>query len=248
MSSYRSKDEILKCDFTNCGSSSNFFDKHTEAGASRGPNGKDAAPPNATVADSNAEKRMELTRIATKLHDIDFGDPVLDPSNPDFDVYKWAKTVMRAADRAGVKFRRASFAFRKLVVSGSGSTARFQANVASVFMAPFRMHEYVYFGNKPEKAILRGFDGVTKSGEILLVLGRPGSGCSTFLKTISGELHGLKVDKDSEFFYNGIPQEEMIREHKGEIVYNSEVDKHFPHLSVKETLEFASTVRTPITS
>jgi ATP-binding cassette subfamily G (WHITE) protein 2 (PDR) len=37
----------------------------------------------------------------------------------------------------------------------------------------------------------------------------------------------------------------MIREHKGEIVYNSEVDKHFPHLTVRETLEFASTVRTP---
>ena len=37
----------------------------------------------------------------------------------------------------------------------------------------------------------------------------------------------------------------MICEHKGEIVYNSEVDKHFPHLTVRETLEFASTVRTP---
>lgn len=37
----------------------------------------------------------------------------------------------------------------------------------------------------------------------------------------------------------------MIREHKGEIVYNSEVDKHFPHLTVRETLEFAATVRTP---
>jgi ABC-type multidrug transport system ATPase subunit len=37
----------------------------------------------------------------------------------------------------------------------------------------------------------------------------------------------------------------MIREHKGEIIYNSEVDKHFPHLTVRETLQFAATVRTP---
>lgn len=37
----------------------------------------------------------------------------------------------------------------------------------------------------------------------------------------------------------------MIRKHKGELVYNSEVDKHFPHLTVRQTLEFAATMRTP---
>lgn len=37
----------------------------------------------------------------------------------------------------------------------------------------------------------------------------------------------------------------MIRKYKGEIVYNSEVDKHFPHLTVRQTLEFAATMRTP---
>ncbi|OCK82353.1 ABC-transporter [Lepidopterella palustris CBS 459.81] len=193
----------------------------------------------------NTEKRMELTRLATELHCIDCRDPHLDPTSSDFDISRWAKTVMRTAEKAGVKFRRASFSFKNLVVSGSASAAHFQPNVVSVFMAPFRMHEYVSFGKKPETTILNGFDGVVKSGETLLVLGRPGSGCSTFLKTLAGELHGLKIDEDSVVHYNGIPQEEMIREHKGEIVYNSEVDKHFPHLTVRETLEFAATVRTP---
>jgi ATP-binding cassette subfamily G (WHITE) protein 2 (PDR) len=37
----------------------------------------------------------------------------------------------------------------------------------------------------------------------------------------------------------------MIKEFKGEVVYNQEVDKHFPHLTVGETLEFAAAVRTP---
>lgn len=37
----------------------------------------------------------------------------------------------------------------------------------------------------------------------------------------------------------------MISQFKGEIVYNQEVDKHFPHLTVGETLEFAARVRTP---
>ena len=37
----------------------------------------------------------------------------------------------------------------------------------------------------------------------------------------------------------------MLKRFKGEIVYNQEVDKHFPHLTVGETLEFAARVRTP---
>ena len=37
----------------------------------------------------------------------------------------------------------------------------------------------------------------------------------------------------------------MNRQFKGEILYNDEVDKHFPHLSVSQTLEFAATARSP---
>lgn len=42
-----------------------------------------------------------------------------------------------------------------------------------------------------------------KRGELLLVLGRPGAGCSTFLKTLCGETHGLDVDPTSVLHYNG---------------------------------------------
>ena len=37
----------------------------------------------------------------------------------------------------------------------------------------------------------------------------------------------------------------MIRKYKGEIVFNAEIDKHFPHLTVRQTLEFAATMRAP---
>jgi ATP-binding cassette subfamily G (WHITE) protein 2 (PDR) len=67
-----------------------------------------------------------------------------------------------------------------------------------------------------------------KSGEMLIVLGRPGSGCSTLLKTMTGEMHGLQVDEQSTIHYNGITQQQMMKEFKGEVVYNQEVDKHFP--------------------
>jgi ABC-type multidrug transport system ATPase subunit len=69
-------------------------------------------------------------------------------------------------------------------------------------MAPLRFGEF--FGKGPEKTILNEFDGVLKSGEMLVVLGRPGSGCSTLLKTLMGELHGLDMKSPSEIHYNGM--------------------------------------------
>lgn len=37
--------------------------------------------------------------------------------------------------------------------------------------------------------LLRGFDDCAKPGEMDLVIGRPGAGCSTFLRTIAPWLH-----------------------------------------------------------
>jgi len=39
----------------------------------------------------------------------------------------------------------------------------------------------------------------------------------------------------------------MIKQFRGDIVYNQEVEKHFPHLTVGQTLRFAAAVRTPRT-
>jgi ATP-binding cassette subfamily G (WHITE) protein 2 (PDR) len=35
----------------------------------------------------------------------------------------------------------------------------------------------------------------------------------------------------------------MIKHFNGEIVYNADVDRHFPHLTVQQTLEFAAAMR-----
>lgn len=37
----------------------------------------------------------------------------------------------------------------------------------------------------------------------------------------------------------------MVKEHRGKVAYNQEVDIHFPHLTVGETLEFAGYARAP---
>ncbi|KAK7049026.1 hypothetical protein R3P38DRAFT_3620540 [Favolaschia claudopus] len=79
--------------------------------------------------------------------------------------------------------------------------------------------------------ILRDFDGLVKAGEMLVVLGQPGSGCPTFLKTIAGLTHGFTVDSSSDIQFQGIPADVMHREFRGEVIYNAETDVHFPHFA-----------------
>ena len=63
--------------------------------------------------------------------------------------------------------------------------------------------------------------GVLKPGEMCLVLGAPGSGCSTFLKTIANE-RGEFARVSGNVLYAGIDADEMAKMYKGEVVYNEE--------------------------
>lgn len=69
------------------------------------------------------------------------------------------------------------------------------------------------------------------------------SGCSTLLKTISGETDGFFVDEQSRINYQGISMEQMHKDFRGECMYQAEVDVHFPQLTVGQTLEFAARAR-----
>ncbi|KIV77469.1 hypothetical protein PV11_09259 [Exophiala sideris] len=201
-----------------------------------------------------SEDREELRRIAsstiTKQNtrekdqgDADSGVSTKDPASDDFDLYKWLMAFSDDLRREGINLTKTGISIRSLNVSGNGSELEVQETFWSALTSPFRFREK--FRRTKPKHILRNFDALLKEGELLVVLGRPGSGCSTFLKTICGEVHGLSISAESRIHYNGITQSQMKKEFKGEILYNQEVDKHFPHLTVGQTLEFAASARTP---
>ncbi|KAI0168176.1 ABC-2 type transporter [Pestalotiopsis sp. NC0098] len=168
----------------------------------------------------------------------------LDPANKDFELGKWLRKTLQELQSQGVSIKRTGIAYSNLNVSGTAPALQLQDTVSSMAAAPFRPETWS-FGKKEHKQILRNFDGLVRSGELLIVLGRPGSGCSTLLKTMTGQLHGLEVDEASTISYNGISQKTMMKEFKGETPYNQEVDKHFPHLTVGQTMEFAASARMP---
>ena len=202
-----------------------------------------------------------LARIATDLHSRgvsvrdftaisshdDIADPRLDPASKEFDHYRWAQAALLAANRAGISLQEQGVVFSDLSVSGSGSSLQFQETVLSSFATPFRALARLVPGRSPpaSRRILHSFDGLLKGGELLLVLGRPGSGCTTFLKTLCGNLGGLTLEPQSCIHFQGVDYETMIRQYRGEVVYNQEVDEHFPHLTAGQTLSFAASARVP---
>ncbi|KAG2142184.1 hypothetical protein BD769DRAFT_1662318 [Suillus cothurnatus] len=88
-------------------------------------------------------------------------------------------------------------------------------------ITPISMH------NPPIHDILSGFEGVVMPGEMLLVLGHPGSGCSTFLKVLSDqtvEYHAVEGD----VWYDSFTPEEISKQYWGDVIYCPEDDVHFP--------------------
>lgn len=179
----------------------------------------------ATIED---EDRRELQQIYSTLSRRAStiaapGDPAVDPQSESFQLPKFLKMFRHQLEEEGVHMKKVGLLYKKLNVYGSGAALQLQQTVADFIMAPLRLGESFSFGEKERKHILRNFDGVVRNGELLIVLGRPGSGCSTLLKTMCGELHGLEMDKSSVIHYNGIPQKQMTKEFKGEAIYNQEV-------------------------
>ncbi|KAH9210253.1 AtrD, ABC-transporter [Leptodontidium sp. 2 PMI_412] len=175
-------------------------------------------------------------------------NPALDPQSGQFNQRAWIKTVMGIASRDPERYpsRVAGVSYKNLNVHGFGEPTDYQktfGNYPLAVSSPFQQAARQEW--KDQVQILRNFDGLIKSGEMLVVLGRPGSGCSTLLKTISGETHGFFIDQASEINYQGIPKETMHTNFRGEAIYQAEVDVHFPQMTVGQTLGFAAVARAP---
>ncbi|RGP59878.1 ATP-binding cassette, subfamily g white, member 2, pdr [Fusarium sporotrichioides] len=172
-------------------------------------------------------------------------DSPLNPNSPNFNAREWARSVVELVRQDGHGFRSAGVCYQNLNVYGYGGASDYQADVGNVWLGLQDVIGRVTGKSQQRIDILRNFDGVVHAGEMLVVLGPPGAGCSTTLKTIAGELNGIYVDDGSYFNYQGLSAKEMHSYHRGEAIYTAEIDVHFPMLSVGDTLTFAARARQP---
>jgi hypothetical protein len=182
------------------------------------------------------------------LFGSDAPESSLNPSGNKFNACSWARNVAKVAEEHGQDFRRVGLCFQDLNVFGYSTAADFQKTVGNIWMAlPGMIARHLWpstsTSGQTRVDILPQFDGIIHPGEMCVLLGPPESGCSTFLKTLSGDRNGIYVNQDSYFNYQGISDQEMRTAHRGDAIYTAEVDVHFPMLTVGETLTFASYAR-----
>jgi len=196
-----------------------------------------------------ARHMSRMSSSATAVNPFEYDkDSDFDPFSEKFDVRKWTRHVMHFQEGGETaKGRRSGVSFRNLGVHGFGSDADYQKNVANLPLSLVSSARDAITGRKRRVQILSDVDGVLDAGEMLVVLGPPGSGCSTFLKTIAGEMNGITLDEGSELNYRGITPKQMNTQFRGEAIYTAEVDVHFPILTVGDTLAFAAEARAPRT-
>ena len=71
------------------------------------------------------------------------------------------------------------------------------------------------------RRILHNFRGAVRAGEMLLVIGKPGSGCTTFLKTLANMREEYK-DVTGNISYGGTSADEMAAKRSQDIIFCGE--------------------------
>ncbi|GAW10792.1 hypothetical protein ANO14919_001270 [Xylariales sp. No.14919] len=143
--------------------------------------------------------------------------------------------------------KRVGVVYRNLNVKGIGSAASFVRTVPDAVIGTFGPDLYhnitkffpsLRFRKPPTRTLIHDFTGCVRDGEMMLVLGRPGAGCSTFLKAITNNRESFAA-VEGDVSYGGIPAKKQKKMYRGEVNYNPEDDIHHATLNVWQTLTFA---------
>ncbi|KAK3823213.1 MAG: ABC-2 type transporter-domain-containing protein [Benniella sp.] len=206
----------------------------------------------------NAEKDFKkLERQLTKRSSIyrtQTGERV-PGDNGDFDLTSYLQDIIPRAEDAGIKRRNLGVVWEDLKVEGEGLGAQYIKTFADPFIGLSNLINPYFWAKKAfskkeaapktiTRTILHPMNGFCKDGEMILVLGRPGAGCSTLLRVLANDRKNYK-SVDGEVTYGPFSSEEIAQHHRGEVLYNQEDDFHYPTLTVRQTLTTALKTKTP---
>lgn len=189
-------------------------------------NGFSAIDRNLSRAMSHAENMDELEQLSRHLSSRrqsivnPDGTLAFDPDN--LELTTLLKTLAYRLDQEGLTQARTGVTFKALTSLGVDAGSAYQPSISEIWHSIANLPSAIKAArNPPIRKIIRNVTGFCKSGEMLLVLGRPGSGCTTLLKTIAGEIDQLK-GVEGTVLYDGVPLDQMIKTFKREILYNPE--------------------------
>lgn len=207
----------------------------------------------ADFAELNREfSRLSQDNLTGQMKEHDLEKHIISSSDSYLEPWDLEQTLRGRRDQDelnGIKPKRVGVIWDNLTVRGIGGVKNIVETFPDAFISFFNipgtlMHLFGHGKKGKGFNILKDFRGVVKPGEMGLVLGRPGSGCTTFLKVIANQRFGYgKVD--GKVFYGPYDSETFEKQYRGEAVYNGEEDIHQPSLTVQQTLGFALDVKLP---
>ncbi len=154
----------------------------------------------------------------------------------------------------GGKAKQIGLSFRLLGVAAPNAGTVYAKTLPKAILNTFGVDQYNFLKNQllsryisnptkgNKRTILTDFTGLVKPGEMLFVLGRPGSGCSTFLRTTANR-STLHLTGDLSFA--NMKASEFGKLHKRETIYLPEEDRHVAALTVRQTIRFALRMSLP---
>ncbi|CAO3630281.1 unnamed protein product [Cunninghamella blakesleeana] len=207
--------------------------------------------PNTNVVDVEEAKheyetlKRELSKISrqSSIHAGKVEEGAVD--SEEFNLDEFLHGMYNEQSDAGHLPKHLGVVWRNLTVKGLAADAH---TIPTVFNFIGNMLQFwKHFGigvSSGKKEILRDLTGFCKDGEMLLVLGRPGAGCTSLLKVIAN-IRGSFTDIDGTVSYGGIDHKTFQNQYLGQVCYNEEEDLHYPTLTTKQTLTFALRCKTP---
>ncbi|TGJ85821.1 hypothetical protein E0Z10_g2926 [Xylaria hypoxylon] len=200
--------------------------------------------------ETQASRRLRQTRSRRAKEgdnrldtDVDAGATTDD----DFDLGKFMREGRFEKHTEAGSEKRVGVVYRNLSVKGIGSAASFVRTVPNAIIGTFgpdlyrnitKLFPSLQFRKPPTRTLIHDFTGCVRDGEMMLVLGRPGAGCSTFLKAITNNRESFAA-VEGDISYGGIPAKRQKKMYRGEVNYNPEDDVHHATLNVWQTLTFA---------
>lgn len=187
------------------------------------------------------------------------GSDVKDDESTDFDIREFIRHGVSLRDEQGIKSHdRLGVAYKDLTVYGvAGGSIPVKTfadalistldgesifNMAAGLLPPLEHLRTIFTRPKPQRKLIQGFTGVVRPGEMMLVLGKPGSGCSTFLSAVASKNSGF-TRVEGHVSYGGLSPAEMNKRFRGQVVKDWEDDVHMPTLTVHQTLFFALSMK-----
>ncbi|KAI9282778.1 ABC-2 type transporter-domain-containing protein [Sporodiniella umbellata] len=161
----------------------------------------------------------------------------------DFDLTEFLSEQNSQAVESGLHPKHMGLIWKDLVVQGLGADAKVIPTNYTWFRDTIQFWKWGRHAGH-DFTILKGNDGFCKDGEMLLVLGRPGAGCTTLLRILAN-MRASYTSVEGTVTYGGIEAQEFSKHYRGEVCYNEEEDLHYPTLTTKQTLKFALKNKTP---